>query len=296
MRRETQLVAEFLYYSLTTGTGLQTLGEEYCNILQARGELGAAPTAGQRRVLTLLETLGPYFLEKLAAPAEQEDEAAEWRRYAAALQQQRQGAGAASRPNAFQRRVSRAWRAALADDRVVAVRAFLHAHGATLLRVHLALFYISGVYYQLPKRLAGVRFASAERPGAGFASYRALGYVLLAQLGVTGLLGACARWGLLRSGREAEHQPRHAPLLDAQTGEAVAELDRPSPTGLEAEVPAHRRCPLCLSARKAPTAAPCGHLFCWTCLAEWAAQKPECPLCRADCPTSQLVCVTGTDF
>ena len=35
--REVRLVAELLYSGLTTGAGLQTLGEEYCDILQAAG-------------------------------------------------------------------------------------------------------------------------------------------------------------------------------------------------------------------------------------------------------------------
>ena len=35
--RETRLMAETLYFGLTTGTGLSTLGEEYCDILQVAG-------------------------------------------------------------------------------------------------------------------------------------------------------------------------------------------------------------------------------------------------------------------
>ena len=38
--REVRLVAELLYSGLTTGAGLQTLGEEYCDILQAAGAHG----------------------------------------------------------------------------------------------------------------------------------------------------------------------------------------------------------------------------------------------------------------
>lgn len=37
VRREVKLVAELLYAGLTTGVGLQTLGEEYCDIIQAAG-------------------------------------------------------------------------------------------------------------------------------------------------------------------------------------------------------------------------------------------------------------------
>jgi len=38
LRRETRLVAEMLYHGLTTGAGVQTLGEEYCDILQVAGK------------------------------------------------------------------------------------------------------------------------------------------------------------------------------------------------------------------------------------------------------------------
>ena len=52
--RETRLVAELLYFGLTTGAGGQTLGEQYCDILQVSGEqpaehlLPLAPSAQTR--------------------------------------------------------------------------------------------------------------------------------------------------------------------------------------------------------------------------------------------------------
>ena len=41
---------------------------------------------------------------------------------------------------------------------------------------------------------------------------------------------------------------------------------------------------------------PCGHVFCWRCIADWHNQKPECPLCRSAFTTSKLVCVYHSDF
>ena len=44
--RETRLAAELVYHGLTTGAGVQTLGEEYCDILQVTGVLQFGVTPG----------------------------------------------------------------------------------------------------------------------------------------------------------------------------------------------------------------------------------------------------------
>ena len=96
---ETELVSGILYYVLTTGCGSQTLGEEYCDILQTTGtsrvllatqselsllfshiarstlfQVSPAERAGlperrpstpRRLTLVTLDTLGPYLAEKL---------------------------------------------------------------------------------------------------------------------------------------------------------------------------------------------------------------------------------------
>ena len=41
-----------------------------------------------------------------------------------------------------------------------------------------------------------------------------------------------------------------------------------------------RKCTLCLEPMRDPSVTTCGHVFCWTCIADWVREKPECPLCR----------------
>jgi hypothetical protein len=87
LAREVRLVATFMYYALTTGLGQQTLGEEYCDILQLppaplTTASSSAPSRGRGRALVgpdggpisaagvglaLLQSFGPYLMERLVS-------------------------------------------------------------------------------------------------------------------------------------------------------------------------------------------------------------------------------------
>lgn len=176
--RETQLAAELLYYGLTTGVGLQTLGEEYCSLLQVTGQ-GSAPTLSRRAALVGLRALGPYLANSLAArlSAHQHatsDEASEpsasaWGPAADDCLSS-SGAGEPSTSSGPFTSLISTLRTGWSRVLHYTARLWPKLQPATAgaARAHLALFYVFGVYYLLSHRLAGIRYISTTKPLQGW--------------------------------------------------------------------------------------------------------------------------------
>ncbi|KAI8562461.1 hypothetical protein RHMOL_Rhmol03G0038900 [Rhododendron molle] len=62
---QTKLLGQILYYVLTTGSGQQTLGEEYCDIIQVAGPYGLPPTPARRALFVVYQTAVPYIAERI---------------------------------------------------------------------------------------------------------------------------------------------------------------------------------------------------------------------------------------
>ncbi|EPY25139.1 peroxin-10 [Strigomonas culicis] len=146
-------------------------------------------------------------------------------------------------------------------------------------KVVLCLLFLFEAYGTLPHRLTRTRFLSLQ-PSQALAqgdgapgSYLTLGLVLLVELIVR-------LW-------------RYCKLRDSEKKKIAEEKVAMEASSSDDEEAAKTgRCMLCLSHRKCPTATQCGHIFCWSCIAEWIRSNPSdaiCPFCRQRITAPSLV-------
>ncbi|XP_036434908.1 peroxisome biogenesis factor 10 [Colossoma macropomum] len=274
-RKEIELLSDLTYYTLTTLSGYQTLGEEYVSIVQVDPTKRRIPSRMRRGALILLHTFVPYFLDKLLVCIEHELEVEE---------QDSQNT---------QREITLTW------NPMSYVKAWIHRtvrmlnehqrkslkpmvfavqQGVTILhRVHVALFYVSGAFYHLAKRTTGISYLRMQGMAGDDKvirnSYRLLGAVSLLQLAITLIL----QFNNLRQRQRARQEWKQHRNLPSSPQAGRSPSSRAS------------RCILCLEERRHPTTTPCGHLFCWECITEWCNTKTECPLCREKFQPHRLV-------
>ncbi|XP_030639374.1 peroxisome biogenesis factor 10 isoform X2 [Chanos chanos] len=269
-RKEIELVSDLAYYALTTMSGYQTLGEEYVNIVQVDPTQRKLPSRLRRGAFIFFHTFVPYALNKTLVCLENELEADDPDRslYAPVPWS----------PMSYVKNwIQKAVRLLTESQRKSLIPLiFAVQQGITILhRVHVTLFYISGTFYHLSKRTAGISYLKvqniADNDQALRTNYRLLGAVSLLQLTLSLIL----QLNNLRQRQRARQEwKQHRSLL-----QLVAE----SPSS-----PASR-CILCLEERRHSTITPCGHLFCWECITDWCNTKADCPLCREKVQPHRLV-------
>ncbi|KAH7340380.1 Pex12 amino terminal region-domain-containing protein [Rhizoctonia solani] len=195
----------------------------------------------------------------------------------------------------------------------------------TTVELNLALFYLTGTYNTLTRRVLGVRHVSSTLPdpNARPPSYSFLGILMCIRLlhrlyslidkelksleppapvQSTNALALSDSQPLLAprdtdiqqhqyidSRRVTEILHTHAESSETPLGAETDEFTSLHIVGVSPELRAGRRCALCLEERTATTSTECGHLFCWACIVGWGDEKAECPLCRQSLNTTRLL-------
>uniref|UniRef100_A0A9J8BSN5 RING-type E3 ubiquitin transferase n=1 Tax=Cyprinus carpio carpio TaxID=630221 RepID=A0A9J8BSN5_CYPCA len=239
-RKEIELLSDLTYYVLTTLSGYQTLGEEYVSIIQVDPSKRRIPSRMRRTALIFFHTFVPYLLDKVLICIENELEAEApptsrtWRPLSHVRLWMQRAVGMLTE----------------SQRKALVPLVFALQQGITLLyRLHVALFYITGGFYHIGKRAAGVSY-----------------------LGITLTL----QFNNLRQTQRARHEwKQHRNLIPSH--QVSQSSSRSS------------RCILCLEERRNTSSTPCGHLFCWECITEWCNTKTECPLCREKFQPHRLV-------
>lgn len=244
---EITVAAKALYVGLTTVLGSRTLGEEYTDLMYV--------TRDGKRIPKLLRRLGflasysiiPYVITRILRRLLPVDE----------------GEGASSKKNWFQ---------SLSYSKIL----------DTLLNVHLALFYFNGAYYDLAKRIFGLRYAFGHKVDKEEQLSRG-GYELLGGLIFTQIAFKAIKH-FSESFQNDRTRKSNTEVSDNITGVPPSvpsnDIDLSNPKLLKFIPDFSRNCMLCLSPMTNPSCAPCGHLFCWNCISDWSRDHPECPLCR----------------
>lgn len=177
---EARTFTELLYLGLTTFVGNRTLGEEYTDIVQVEDNSHSLPSILRRSTYILSSVLLPYLLTRFL-PAFR-------RRIRAKLESnlQRQHSRRASSPSRSKQRPGTAFH----------VQEYILKHldaitsPSPVYALSLAIFYFSGAYYSLSKRLAGLRYIFTRKltPSNQRVGYEVLGVLLTLQMIVQGYI------------------------------------------------------------------------------------------------------------
>lgn len=328
---ETRIASDLLYLGLTTLIGNRTLGEEYCDIVQVEGERGRLPALGRRAGYILSCVLGPYglakilpiFRKRIRAKLEANLRRYE-RQYARAQHEAKQKGTTTALPKPLGARLHDY---ILRNLDTITSPAPLYAVSLATFYFTGSYYHVSKRLWNL--RYIFTRQVPDSDNRAG---YEVLGVLLVLQMAVQaylhlqntispstvnpGMMGAGnVTSAVVGGGVEVSLDPNaysanNALLFDApamSSGTAPSELQKWTHTPASSEPRyelgendtmawvegGNRKCTLCLEGMKDPSVTTCGHMFCWTCISDWAREKPECPLCRQSCLVQHILPLRG---
>lgn len=266
---EIAVAAKSLYFALTTLIGARTLGEEYVDIMYVSRLGKRFPKFLQKLGFLLSYVLVPYVITRIMRKLKSKEE------------DKKKG-----------------WLLELLTSYPKLLDTFMN--------LHVAVFYFQGLFYLISKRLFGMRyvFGHGKDPKKlqQTGNYSVLGGIILVQFAMKFLLKV-KEYSDSQHKSDLEKQELHEQHSSHETyykleqleklkvrfDEESINVDLSDPAQLPYIPETSRNCMLCLSPMVDPSAANCGHMFCWECIVDWVREHPECPLCRQVCLEQNLL-------
>ncbi|KAL1977638.1 hypothetical protein VTN31DRAFT_497 [Thermomyces dupontii] len=300
-------LTELLYFCLTTLIGNRTLGEEYCDVVQLEVDTLQLPSIVRRAGYIVSSILVPWLLGR-TLPALRARVRARLERSIARDQARATLATLNKKDSA---------KSSPPSSTALRIKTYLlnHLDSITSLSpiyaLHLAMFYFSGAYYHLSKRIWGLRYVFTKRIGESEerVGYEVLGVLMVLQMAVQAILHVRDTLSSLQEQQSQEKttydekRRQEGNLLPSVTNPpSIPSLPADEPRYNLAEDPAaipwipegqQRKCTLCLELFKDPSVTTCGHVFCWSCIRDWVREKAECPLCRQEVLPAKILPVRG---
>lgn len=182
---EARTFTELLYLGLTTFVGNRTLGEEYCDIVQVEDDTHRLPALTRRSGYILSSILLPYLLTRFL-PYFRRRLRAKLEASLHRLHRRRASSPTNSSTTTKQQPPSKLYRL----QKYILTHLDTITSPSPLYALTLATFYFSGAYYQLSKRLFGLRYIFTRQldPSDQRIGYEVLGILLVLQMCVQGYL------------------------------------------------------------------------------------------------------------
>lgn len=258
-----KMFSGLLYYGLTTLRSTQTLGEEYAQLGQHNpNHTGVTwqnyPNLSKTRkvVFVLLATVFPVissrFLKKLYNHLKQ--------KFQLEL-----------KPGSFRK---------ILIKNLPDYDSFVQS----LFKLHLAVFFIDGLYLQVSKRLTSIQYIFTRKPQDHGLNFNNIGRLMLVQIAIETIKFFYKTY---KAYMKHKNKLKNKSLKRSQSElNSPEDIDEPQDHENADE---SKTCPLCFDVRKNTACTPCGHLFCWDCIMKNCLLKEECPQCRKICKPNKII-------
>lgn len=148
----------------------------------------------------------------------------------------------------------------------------------SIFKLHLAIFFVEGLYLQLSKRFTSIKYIYTKKPQDHGLRFQNIGKLMLIQISIEIIKFFYKSYKTYTTRKRRKEKQRSVIDLNAEARkESVNTADE------------SKSCSLCFDTRKNPACTPCGHLFCWDCIMKNCLIKEECPQCRKICKPNKII-------